>query len=505
MDVLKWSLSVLLVMAASCASIVSTVDEITGPVGGVAVASPGHADENWSSFRGNRASGVAEGFATPVAWNGDAEAGDVKGIEWKTKIPGLGHSSPVIWGDRLFVTTAVSDDGAHDLKVGLYGAIWPVNDKSKHTWKVMCLDKKTGKILWSRDSHHGVPQVKRHTKATHANCTMATDGEHAVAFFGSEGLYCYSMDGELVWKKDLGKLDSAFFMMPIAQWGFASSPIIHAGKVVVQCDVLKNSFLAAFDVKDGKELWRTSRKEVPTWSTPTIVEHDGRTLIVVNGWKHIGGYDFETGEEVWRLKGGGDIPTPTPIVGHGLVFICNAHGGKAPIYAIEVGAKGELSAPIKKRPKRKGPADNKPVEKEPSKGIAWFKAREGSYMPTPIVYGDHLYVCRDSGVLSCYDAKTGERLYRERLGKSGKRAFTASSVAADGKIYLPSEEGGTFVVKAGPKFELLATNQLGEVCLASPAISEGRLYFRTKEHIVAVGGASRATPVFPSGEKPKDE
>jgi outer membrane protein assembly factor BamB len=291
-----------------------------------------------------------------------------------------------------------------------------------------------------------------------------------VVFFGSEGLYCYDMEGKLIWKKDLGVLDAGFFQSPEAQWGFASSPIIHRDMVIVQCDVLGDSFIAAFDIDDGQELWRTRREDVPTWSSPTVHPQVGRDLLIVNGWKHIGGYDAATGHGLWRLTGGGDLPVPTPVVAHGLVFITNSHGGESPIYAIRIDARGDISL-------AQGSRSNE--------YIAWSVGRGGAYMQTPLVYGDYLYSCRNNGVMSCYRAETGEQLYRERLG-GGSTGFSASPVAAEGKLYFTSEEGDVFVVRTGSKFRLLATNSLDENTMATPAISEGRIYFRTQRHVVAV-------------------
>jgi outer membrane protein assembly factor BamB len=422
-------------------------------------------DGNWPSFRGPQASGIAEGYTTPTSWSVDTS----KNIKWKVPIPGLAHSSPIVWGDSIFLTTSVSAEGEARLKVGLYGNIDSAQDDSPQSWRVYRLDKKSGEILWQRIAHEGVPKVKRHPKSTHANPTPATDGERVVAFFGSEGLYCYDMSGELLWKKDLGVLDSNYFVAPEAQWGFASSPVIHDGKVFVQCDVRDNSFVAAFNLEDGREIWRTPRDDVPTWSTPTIYSDGVRGLMLVNGWKHIGAYDAANGKEVWRLTGGGDIPVPTPIVAHGLVFITNSHGPASPIYAIRLNAKGDIFLDD-------GASANQQV--------VWNTRSEGAYIPTPIVYGNYLYVCRDIGVLSCYRAKTGERMYQERLGGGG--SFSASSVAADGKLYFTSEEGEVYVVRAGPQFELLATNSLDEIAMATPAISEGTLYFRTRSHLIAI-------------------
>jgi outer membrane protein assembly factor BamB len=425
---------------------------------------------DWPSFRGPQAAGVAEGFPTPARW--DAVKGD--GLRWKTPVPGLGHSSPVVWGDLVCVTAAVSGLPDAGLKVGLYGNIEPVEDLSVHVWKVHCLDKRTGKPRWERTARTGPPKVKRHPKATHANSSLATDGRTLVALFGSEGLHAFDLSGTPLWTKDLGVLDSGFFRVPEAQWAFGSSPVLHDGKVVVQADVQKGSFLAAFDAASGRELWRTARADVPTWSTPTVLTIGGRTQVVVNGWKHIGGYDLDRGTELWRMTGGGDIPVPTPVAGHGLVFLTNAHGDSAPILAVRPSARGDVSL-------KEGETSNAHV--------AWSQPRDGGYMQTPLVYGDQLYVCRDNGVLSVFEAATGKRLYQERLG-DGRTGFTASAVAADGKVYYTSEDGEVFVLKAGPTFEILARNPLGEVTLATPAISEGTLLFRTRGHVLAIGGKS---------------
>jgi outer membrane protein assembly factor BamB len=273
------------------------------------------------------------------------------------------------------------------------------------------------------------------------------------------------MQGELLWKRELGDLDAGPYNMQDVQWGYASSPEIYDGKVLVQCDVLSQGFLAAFDLRTGEELWRTPRADVSTWSSPAIDARGDRALVVCNGFKHIGGYDLETGKEVWSLVGGGDAPVPTPIVAHDLVFITNAHGRMSPIYAIHPDASGEISMKHEK--------------------MAWSSERRGNYMQTPLVYGDELYCCRDSGVLACFDARTGEQHYEERLG-AGDTGFTASMVAANGKLYATAESGEVIVLAAGTTFERLATNEMGETCMATPAISEGTLYWRTRSQIVAV-------------------
>lgn len=421
---------------------------------------------DWPQFRGIRASGVAEGGPTAVRW--DVATG--KGIAWKTPVPGLGLSSPIVWRELVCLSTAISGMKGAELQVGLYGDIKPVQDDTEHEWRVYCLDKKSGAVKWQQTAHKAVPKIKRHTKATHANSTLATDGERLIAFFGSEGLYAYDMNGRLLWKKDLGVLDAGFFMVPEAQWETGSSPVLHNGVVIIQADVQKDSFLAAFDARNGNELWRTPRSDVPTWGTPTIHAVNGQTQVIVNGWRHIGAYDFKTGKEIWKLKGGGDIPVPTPVVHDGLVYITNAHGPASPVYAIRETATGDITL-------SDGATSNA--------GVAWSHQRDGGYMCTPLVYQGLVYIVKYQGILTVYDAKTGERKFQERLA-GGTSAFTSSPVAADGKVYLASEEGHVFVLKAGPTYELLAENDMRESVLATPAISERTLLYRTQGHVLAI-------------------
>jgi outer membrane protein assembly factor BamB len=410
---------------------------------------------------------VAEGFETVSAWN--VERGE--NLAWKVPVPGLGHSSPVIWGDRIFLTTAVSLGEKAELKVGLYGSVESQEEDHDFEWRLMCLDKKTGRLLWSRTCHKGAPRVRRHPKSSHANASPATDGSCVVAFFGSEGLFCYEADGRLRWKKDLGTLDWGWYVRPSAQWGGGSSPVIFKDTVILLCDVQKGSFLAAFGLENGDVRWKVERRDVPTWGTPTLAKVGDRWQAVVNGYRHAGGYDPSDGREIWRLCGGGDIPVPTPVAGAGLIFLTSAHGRFSPIYAVRPSAKGDISL-------GEGEAQNE--------HIAWSIRRGGNYMQTPIVYGGRLYACRDSGYLSCFEARTGKRRYRHRIGDLAE-GFTASPVAADGKLYFPSEKGRVYVVRAGAEFELIARNRVGESCMASPAVSEGTLYFRTRRLLVAVG------------------
>jgi outer membrane protein assembly factor BamB len=422
------------------------------------------ADSNWPQFRGPAAGGVGAG-SPPVEWNGESG----KNVLWKTTIPGLGHSSPIIWGDKIFVTSAVPESGESALKVGLYGDIAPVKDEGAQKFNVYCIDRKSGKILWERTAASGIPKIKRHPKSTHASPTPATDGKRLIVSFGSEGLFAYDLNGKLLWQKDFGILDSGFYMVPDAQWGFASSPVIYDGVVVIQADVQKNSFLAAFDVATGKELWRTARTDVPTFGTPAVVPYTANGAnglqVVVNGWHHIGGYDFKTGKELWMLKGGGDIPVPTPVYADGVVVITNAHGQGRPIYAIKTDATGDITGS--------------------KTALAWSQNNAGNYMQTPLLDNGLGYFCFDNGILTVYQLSTGEKLYQQRLG-GGTSGFSSSAVAGKDRLYITNEDGHTYVLAKGGEYKLLGENELGETVMASPAISGDVLYLRGRNHLFAI-------------------
>jgi outer membrane protein assembly factor BamB len=424
------------------------------------------AQQNWPAFRGANAAGVADGAPTAVTWN--APAGE--NVAWKTPVPGIAVSSPIVWGDRVFVSTAVSSDPSQSIRTGLYGDVEPVADATKHTWRLLSLDKKTGKVLWDKVAHEGLPKTKRHPKSSQATATPVTDGKVVVVSFGSEGLYAYDFSGKQLWTKDLGVLNAGWFFDPDYEWGVGSSPIIYKDLVIVQCDIQRNSFVAAFDVATGKERWRTPREEIPSWSTPTILEANGKAELVTQATTFIRGYDPATGKELWKLSGNSEVAIPTPIVGPGLVIVTNGYRGVQPIFAIKPGALGDIT--LKK-------------DETKNASIAWSTNRGGPYIPTPVIYGDHLYVLLNNGALSAYSVATGERVYQERLGGTGG-SFSASLVAADGKIYCSSEDGDVFVVKAGPKYELLAKNPIGEILMATPAVSDGLLIFRGLKNVYAI-------------------
>jgi outer membrane protein assembly factor BamB len=421
-------------------------------------------NEQWPGFRGPWACGFMENVKTATSWSVDS----AKNIKWKTQIPGLGHSCPVVWDDFLFVTTAANSTNSESLKVGLYGDIDEANDNTEHEFKVYCLDKHSGKIIWERVAHKGIPKSKRHTKSSQANCTPVTDGKYLVVHFGSEGLYCYDFKGNLIWKKDMGLLAPGPYSDPGVEWGYASSPVIFKDKIIVQCDIPKTPYITALDLLTGREIWKTSRgDEVSSWCTPAIYSKNGKTLVVANGFTHMCGYEIETGRELWKLSNGGDAPAPAPVIANDLIYLNSAHGKFSPIFVVRPDATGDITlAP----------------ESTKNKYIVWSIKRGGAYMQTPLIYMGYLYNLQTNGQLTCYDALTGEVKYKDTL----KEAFSASGVASDGKLYFSSEEGNVYVVKAGPAFELLAKNALKDICMATPAISGNTLFFRTQHFLIAV-------------------
>jgi outer membrane protein assembly factor BamB len=422
---------------------------------------------NWPSFRGPDGTGLADGQQPPITW--DIKEG--KNVRWRTPIPGLGHSCPIVWGNRVFVTTAISSEPDQKIRVGNYGDVDSVNDKSKHTWQVLCLDRDSGAILWTRTAYEGVPKIKRHLKGSQANCTPATDGTHVIACFGSEGLYCYDFAGKLLWQRDLSTLDTSFALDQEYEWGFGNSPLIHEGLAILQCDLSRDSFIAAFNVENGDKAWSTPRDEIPSWSSPVIWRNAQRVELVTNAAQFARGYDPATGAELWRLAKKSEVTVPTPVCGKELLFISSGNRPIQPIFAIRPGASGDISLNEKQ---------------QTNSHIAWSKLRGGPYMPTPILYGPHFYTCSNSGVLACYDAATGKEIYKERVG-TGSDSFTASPVAADGRIYLTSEQGQIRVVKAGAAFELLAVNTMDDYVMATPAISNGSLIVRSQHFLTALG------------------
>jgi len=422
---------------------------------------------SWPSFRGPQASGIAEGQNLPNQWN--TKTGE--NILWHTPIPGLAHSSPIVWGNRVFVTSAISSDPKASFRPGLYGDGDASKDRSRHRWMLYALDKQSGKIVWERVAYEGEPLEKRHIKSTYANSTPATDGRIVVAWFGSQGVYAYDFNGRALWKVDLGRLDFGAYDIPSYEWGSASSPIIWKDLVILQCDTQTDSFIIALDANTGKTVWKTDRDEIPSWGTPTIATTSKGDELVANASNFIRGYDPRTGKELWRLGRSSKITAPTPIFADDMLVVASGRGPERPIFVVKAGARGDLTLP---------------EGKTSSETIMWSRTGRGSYMPTPLIYNGILYVLGNNGTFDAYNLKTGEEIYRQRLPVVGS-GFSASPVASDGKIYLSNEDGEIVVVAAGEKFNHIATNSIGELLMATPALSDGVMYVRSSASLFAIG------------------
>jgi outer membrane protein assembly factor BamB len=430
-------------------------------------AKAGDGAGSWPSFRGPRASGIAEKQGLPDTWN--VQTG--KNVLWRTPIPGLAHSSPIVWGDRIFVTSAISSRPDATFRRGLYGDGDASDDRSRQRWVVYAIDKRTGKTLWERVAHEGEPLNKRHIKSTYASSSPATDGRIVVAWFGSEGVYAYDLDGTLRWKVDLGRVDMGAYDIPTFEWGPASSPIIWNGLVILQCDTQADSFVLALNAETGETAWKTERNELPSWGTPTVASTPAGPELVTNASNFIRGYDPRTGKELWKLGHSSKITAPTPVATDDLFVVASGRAPERPIFVIRPGARGDLTL-------RDGETS--------SQSIAWSRTARGSYMPTPLIYDGLLYVLANNGLFDAYDLKTGDETYRQRLPEIGS-GYSASPVAADGKIYLSNEDGEMLVVAAGPAFRHIATNSIGEPLMATPALSEGVMYVRSARTLFAIG------------------
>jgi outer membrane protein assembly factor BamB len=413
---------------------------------------------SWPQWRGPSGQGVSTEKNLPSAWT------PTKNIKWKAAIPGRGHSSPIVWGNRVFVTTAIEGEvvpGAKAAKHMLDNKefVHPdsIGANRKHSFKVICLDSESGKVLWEQTAFEGTPYDDRHRKSSYAASTPATDGTNVYAFFGSEGLYAYDMKGKLTWKADLGKLGNLGM-------GTGTSPIVYDNLVIVQFDEENGeaSFIAGIDKKTGREVWRTARKIQVSWSTPLLVSTAKRAELITSGTEAIVSYDPKTGAELWRHKGVESNAIPSPVAAGDLVFLSAGYPAKVAM-AITLGGSGDLGD-----------------------AVVWKYQKGTAYVPSPILYGDYLYLTSDRGILTCLDAKTGEVKY-EGGRVPVPASFTASPIAFDGKILLTSEDGDTFVIKAGPKHEVITTNSVGEPVYASPAVADGKIFIRGERNLYCIG------------------
>jgi outer membrane protein assembly factor BamB len=418
--------------------------------------------QDWPGWRGD-GRGISPEKNLPLKWSED------EGIKWKTPIPGAGHSSPIVWGNRVFVTTAVAEDpNVETFRGGVYiGGDRRKPDKSEYAYYVICLDADQGNVLWSKAVAKQSPRTRRHTKNTYASETPVTDGKYVFASFGSAGLYGVDFEGSMIWNRDLG------LMRRRAGWGTGSSPVLFRNTVIVNCDSDDDSYIAAFEKATGDPIWRTERDEGASWGTPFLFEAGGRTTVVTNASRRMRGYDAATGKLLWECAGGSITSVPSPVAAQGLVFISSGHNlfGRRPIVAVRPEASGNIT-----------PARGQ----SQSDGVAWLHRLGGPYVTSPIAIGEYLYVPLDKGSLTCYEARTGKAVYKkQKLG--ARNTITASPIAGDGKIYVQTEGGECYVVKPGPEFEILAVNKLDEVFCASPAVSAGKIFLRGRKHLYCIG------------------
>ena len=419
------------------------------------------ASDNWPQFRGPASNGVADDPALPDKWSA------TENVVWKTEIPGLGWSSPIVWGNTIFLTSVVNSGETEKPKKGLYFGGERKASADEHRWMVYAVDFKTGKLMWEREVHKGVPPGPRHLKNTYASETPVTDGERVYAYFGSVGLFCFDMQGKLLWSKESKPVRTRY------GWGSAASPVLYQGRIYIVNDNDDQSYLEALDKKTGAVIWHVERAEATNWATPFVWEHDGKAEIVTPGTKKVRSYDMD-GKLLWEFGGMSSISIPMPFTAHGLLYIASGYVGDQirPVFAVKPGAKGDLTL-------AKGESSNA--------GIAWYLPTDGPYNPTPIVYGDYYYTLLDRGFLTAHEARTGKEVYGKQRLDPAAGAFTASPWAANGKLFLLSEDGDTFVVQAGPEYKLLGKNSLDEMCMATPAIARGNLIIRTASSLYRIG------------------
>ena len=421
--------------------------------------------DQWHQFRGAQAGSVPDDPALPDTWS------ETQNVVWKTDIPGYGWSSPVVWNDHVLLTASISPTAEGAPVKGLYDPgdeHGKMRSTAEHRWVVYDVDFATGKIRWQRELVRAVPKVQRHIKNSFASETPVTDGERVYVYFGSIGLLtALDMNGERVWLQELGAYDGR------QAFGTAASPVVHGDRIIVVHDNVTESFIAAFDKRSGKELWRVKRDEVENWASPFIWENELRTEIVTSGLRRVRSYDLD-GKLLWELGGMTVNVTPTPFAAHGLVYINSGYPGASPrpVYAIRPGASGDISL-------KSGETSNKI--------IAWYQPLLGTYNTSSLVHGDIYYTLLDRGFLLAHDAKNGKEIYGRQRISAEASGFTSSPWAYNGKVFLLSEDGDTFVVPAGPQFKVIGKNSLNEMTLATPAVARGSVIIRTQTKLYRIG------------------
>jgi outer membrane protein assembly factor BamB len=412
---------------------------------------------SWPQFRGANSRGVGESERLPIVWSQETN------IAWHVSTPGRGWSSPIVWGGKVFLTTAVSEGEEEAPKKGLYFGGERGVSKNRHRWLAICLDRDSGKTIWTTELFASEPLTPIHVKNSYASETAVTDGEHVYALFGQIGLFCLDYDGKIIWSQKLEPHKTR------NGWGTSASPVLEGETVYVVSDNDEKSALIAFDKTTGKEKWRVDRDEKTNYSTPFVWDNGRRKELVVPGAKLVRSYSLD-GKLLWWLKGMSTLTIPTPFAADGLLYLCAGYVGdkekpNKPVYAIRPGAEGDLTLP---------------EGAHQSTAIAWMEENAAPYNPSALVFDGRFYVLWDFGFLNCRDAKTGRELYeKQRLKTDGSAGFTSSPWAYRGRIFCLSEDGDTYVVQAGDHYKLERVNALGEMCMATPAISGDRLFIRT--------------------------
>ena len=427
---------------------------------------------NWPQFRGPGARGVAKGKGLPTTWS------TTENVKWCVPVPGRGWSSPVIWGDKVFLSSAISTGKEKTVKKGLYfGGNEKTPSPNQHRWMIYCFSFESGEKLWEQEANVGKPLTPRHIKNNYAPETQVTDGNLIYTYFADQGLFANDLDGELKWKRKMKAYKTRY------NWGSAASPALHGDFIYILNDNEQNSFIEAIDKNTGETLWRRDRNEKSNWSTPFVWENSLRTEIITIGTGKTRSYGLD-GTLLWKLVADmSSITIATPFTAHGLLYVTSGYVGDKhkPIYAIQPGGKGTIN--LKK---------NRPVDKS----IVWRQPNAAPYNPSTLVYKDLLYVLYDFGFLACFNAKTGEKIYdKVRVRKRQRTPFTASPWAYNDKVFCLSEDGDCFVYKAGRKNELLHINKLDELCMATPGIARGNLFIRTASKLYRISKQEE----FPKG------
>lgn len=425
------------------------------------------AQDRWPQFRGAQSMAVTEDPNLPDKWSA------TENVAWKIDVPGVGWSSPIIWGDKIFVTSVVKAGSNETPKKGLYfgGERYEVS-KEEHRWMLYCIDWKTGKTLWEREAFRGAPQTPHHLKNTYASETPVTDGERVYAYFGNLGLFCYDLNGKQIWKQMNEPRRTRF------GWGTAASPVLYKDRLYVVNDNDEQSYLMALDKKTGQQAWRVEREVGTNWATPYIWENDKRTELIVPATKVVRSYSLD-GKTLWEFKGMSSISIPMPFSKFGLLYVTSGYVGdqNRPVYAVKAGASGDISL-------KEGERSNE--------FIAWYLPQGGPYNPSPIIYGDYYYTLYDRGFFTAHEARTGKEIYGKQRIEANISGFTSSPWAYNGKLFCLSEDGDTFVIQAGTEYKLLGKNSLDELCMASPAIARGSLIIRTASKLYRISKGGKA-------------